>query len=268
MNGQSGKAGRPEKEPIKEVRILLILPAYNEEKSILSAVGQIRRAAFPDGLQVDYLVIDDGSTDRTAGLCRKHGIPCLSLIQNLGIGGAVQTGYLYAERENYDIAVQFDGDGQHDIGSLEALIAPVAAGECDFTVGSRFTGNISDRGAKGAPQSGGFQSTFLRRLGIRYLSTLIRLATGRRIRDVTSGYRAANREVIRFFVRNYPADYPEPESLVRLFRNGFRVREVPANMFPRKEGKSSISALRSVYYMLKVTLSILYAATQKEGKLS
>ena len=184
------------------MRLLLILPAYNEEKSILSTVEQIRRASFPDTLTVEYLVINDGSTDRTAALCREHGIPCLSLLQNLGIGGAVQTGYLYAARRGYDIAVQFDGDGQHDIHSLETLTAPLVEGSCDFVVGSRFL-----------REEGGFRSTFLRRVGIRYLSSLIFLVTGQRIRDVTSGYRAANRAVIRFFARDYPVDYPEPDKL-------------------------------------------------------
>ncbi len=237
------------------MKILLILPAYNEEKSILRTVEQIRNAAFPDWMKVDYLVINDGSGDRTGEVCREAGIPCVTLVQNLGIGGAVQTGYLYAARKGYDTAVQFDGDGQHDIRSLEALVTPIAQGQCDFTVGSRFV--------EGAES--GFQSTALRRFGIRYLSGLIYFATGQRIRDVTSGFRAANREALAFLARNYPVDYPEPESLVRLHRRRFRVLEVPVNMFPREAGASSIHSLKSAYYMLKVTAAIVYAAIQKEG---
>ena len=237
------------------MRILLILPAYNEEQSILRTVRQIREASFPPSMKVDYIVINDGSNDGTERVCRENGIPCISLVQNLGIGGAVQTGYLYACLRDYDIAVQFDGDGQHDIRSLPALTEPIMRGECDFTVGSRFVGEES-----------GFRSTALRRIGIRYLSAVIRLAAGVRVADVTSGYRAASREAVRFLARKYPVDYPEPESLVQLHRRGFRIREVPANMFPRGGGKSSIGSFRSVYYMCKVTLAILCAAVQRTEK--
>ena len=234
------------------MKVLLILPAYNEEETILSTVRQIREADLPAWLDVDYIVINDGSTDATGRLCRENGVPCVSLIQNLGIGGAVQTGYLYAALEGYDAAVQFDGDGQHDIRSLPALLAPISDGSFDFAVGSRFL-----------DKSSSFQSTLPRRIGIGYLSALIRLVTGQRIADVTSGYRAANRAVLQYFARSYPVDYPEPESLVHLRKQGFRVCEVPVNMFERAGGKSSISFLRSIYYMFKVTLAILCAATRR-----
>lgn len=234
------------------MRILLILPAYNEEQTILQTVRQIQETTFPEGMEVDYIVINDGSTDGTAALCRQHQLKCLSLIQNLGIGGAVQTGYLYAARYEYDIAVQFDGDGQHDIRSLADLVKPVMEGRCDFSVGSRFlTG------------SSGFRSTALRRVGINYLSGVIRLVTGQKITDVTSGYRAGNRKVIQYFAHNYPVDYPEPESLVQLHKKGLTICEVPVNMFERSGGKSSINCFRSIYYMIKVTLAILFAAMQK-----
>ena len=235
------------------MRILLILPAYNEQDSILNTVAQIRAADFPTGMQVDYVVIDDGSSDTTARLCRENGVPCVSLIRNLGIGGAVQTGYLFARAHGYDAAVQFDGDGQHDIASLPALLAPIANGTHDFVVGSRFI-------APGA----GFRSTALRRFGIRLLSFLTRCVTGRRIWDVTSGYRAANRDTLCYLAENYPVDYPEPESLVQLLRRGVRVKEVPANMFERAGGSSSIRRLRSAYYMLKVSLAILCAGLQRK----
>ena len=235
------------------MKVLLILPAYNEEKSIVRTVEQIRQTHFSSSLRVDYLVINDGSRDGTAEVCRRNQIPCLSLVQNLGIGGAVQTGYLYACRAGYDIAVQFDGDGQHDIHSLETLLAPVISGTCDFTVGSRFLDGSSV-----------FRSTPLRRFGIRYLSSFIRLLTGHKIHDVTSGYRAANRKATAYLAEHYPVDYPEPESLVHLYRNGFQIQEVPVNMFSREEGVSSIHSFKSVYYMLKVTLAILCAAFRKE----
>jgi len=238
------------------MKLLLILPAYNEEGNICNTVAAIRRyQETPHAVDVDYIVINDGSTDGTERVCRENGIKCLSLVQNLGIGGAVQTGYLYAVRKGYDIAVQFDGDGQHDIDSLDALIAPILSGEADFTVGSRFL----------EPHSG-FRSTWLRRVGIRYLSALLRLVSGVRICDVTSGYRAANRDVLALLARDYPVDYPEPESLVFLQKNGFRLKEVQVNMFERAAGKSSISSWKSVYYMIKVSFAILCAAMQeKEG---
>lgn len=239
------------------MRILLIIPAFNEQASIIRTVDMIRAASFPAGLQVDYLVIDDGSTDMTAQLCREHGVPCVSLVRNLGIGGAVQTGYLYAMEHGYDAAVQFDGDGQHDIASLPALLQPIADETQDFVVGSRFV-------TPGA----GYRSTPLRRIGIRLLSLLTLCVTGRRIWDVTSGYRAANRRTLCYLAENYPADYPEPESLVHLLRHGARVAEVPVNMFARSGGSSSIGSLRSGYYMLKVSLAILCAGLQrKEGQL-
>ena len=238
------------------MKVLLILPAYNEEETIVSTVGQVRAASFPEGMQVDYVVINDGSTDRTEALCRQNGIPCISLVQNLGIGGAVQTGYLYASLSGYDVAVQFDGDGQHDIHSLEALVAPIAEGRANFTVGSRFL----------VEGSSGFQSTFMRRVGIGYLSSVIRLLTGERVRDVTSGYRAADRKAMQYLAGDYPIDYPEPESLVQLHKQRLRIEEVPVNMFERGGGKSSIHSLKSAYYMIKVTMAVLCAAIQKGGK--
>lgn len=235
-------------------KVLLVIPAYNEEETIVNTVQKIRDARFPSGLDVDYIVINDGSNDSTETLCRENHIPCVSLVQNLGIGGAVQTGYIYAlmGENEYDIAVQFDGDGQHDIASLETLVAPIVEGRCDLTLGSRFIDNSS-----------AFHSTALRRAGIRYLSFLIRLVTGRKLADVTSGYRAAGRKAIEYLSRNYPLDYPEPESLVLLCRQGFTVCEVPVNMFERSGGQSSIRSFRSIYYMLKVTMAVLCAAMRK-----
>lgn len=237
---------------MNKTRALLILPAYNEAAVIQKTVQGILEAPPVEGLEVDYIVINDGSTDETKELCRQNGIRCLSLVQNLGIGGAVQTGYLYAALNGYDIAVQFDGDGQHDIRSLGALVAPILEGRCDFVVGSRFLEG-----------SGSFRSTWLRRIGIRYLSFVLRLVTGRKVADVTSGYRAANRKALLYLAENYPVDYPEPESLVHLYKQGLRVEEAPVNMFARMTGSSSIHSLRSVYYMVKVTLAILCAAMRR-----
>ncbi len=238
------------------MKLLLILPAYNEEGNILKTVNSItafRASKGVAGVEVDYLVINDGSTDGTEAICRKNGLNCLSLVQNLGIGGAVQTGYLYAYKNNYDIAVQFDGDGQHDIESLPDLLAPILEGTADFSVGSRFL-----------EKSDTFQSTFMRRMGIKWLSFVIRLVSGLKLRDVTSGYRAANKDAIAFLAKNYPMDYPEPESSVALKKNGFRIQEVQVNMFERSSGASSISFGKSIYYMIKVSLAIICAGMQRK----
>lgn len=242
------------------MKILLIIPAYNEERNIVrtvQSVEAIRSEKRNRGYILDYIVINDGSLDNTGEICRDNNIKCINLIQNLGIGGAVQTGYIYACIANYDIAIQFDGDGQHDINSLDKLIAPIIEGKADFVVGSRFV--------KPRKLDDNFQSTFMRRVGIRYLSFLLNLFAGIKVKDVTSGYRAANRHVLEMFANDYPVDYPEPESLVMLAKNSVRISEVGVNMFERAEGKSSIRAWKSVYYMIKVSLAIVCRAFQKSN---
>lgn len=235
-------------------RVLLIIPAYNEEQNIEATIRQITAYPKQERYVLDYIVIDDGSTDRTGEICRQNQYPCVHLVQNLGIGGAVQTGYLYASSHLYDAAVQFDGDGQHDIRSLNAILAPILEGTADFCVGSRFLDRTSQ-----------FRSTALRQVGIRYLSVLLRVLTGLRISDPTSGYRAASAAVAAYFSRQYPVDYPEPESLVLLQKKGFRVSEAPVNMFPRNGGRSSIGWKQSIYYMIKVSLATACACMQKGG---
>lgn len=175
------------------------------------------------------------------------------MIQNLGIGGAVQTGYIYAKLKNYDIAVQFDGDGQHDIESLGELLMPISNGCSDFVIGSRFIEGTSD-----------FKSTLMRRIGIKYLSRLINILTLKKVHDPTSGFRAANKKAINFLAENYPVDYPEPESIVALLRSGISINEVQVNMFERENGVSSINAVKSVYYMVKVSLAILCASFRRK----
>ncbi len=237
-------------------KVLLIIPAYNEAENIAAVCARIedfRRGHTDPRYTVDYIVINDGSADDTEQICRRNHIPVITLARNLGIGGAVQTGYKYAERAGYSIAVQFDGDGQHDIFSLPALLEPILAGDTDLAVGSRFI----------EPNSNEFQSTFMRRVGIRFLSRLIRLFSKQTVLDCTSGYRAANEAVIAHFSKDYPVDYPEPESLVDLSKHGFSYREVAVRMFERSGGASSISPLKSVYYMIKVSLAIIITGTQK-----
>jgi len=195
--------------------------------------------------QIDVIVINDASTDETEAVCRQNRIPFLSLCNNLGIGGAVQCGYKYALAHGYDIAFQFDGDGQHDITSFNALVEPILLGQADFVIGSRFLGH-SD-----------FLSTKLRRIGIRWLSFMIRLLSGKKVSDPTSGYRVANAKIIKYFAEHYPVDFPEPESTMWLLKRGVRVAERPASMFARKHGKSSIRIFDSVYYIIKVSLALL-----------
>ncbi len=238
------------------MKVLLIIPAYNEEANIERVVRTVQ--TFSAGYsrhQVDYVVINDGSTDGTGRICDREGFETVHLIQNLGIGGAVQTGYLLAERLGYDAAVQFDGDGQHDIESLDALLAPIADGSANFVIGSRYLKNAS-----------AFRSTFMRRLGSGILASTIRLFTGFTPSDPTSGYRAADRKAIALLAGDYPDDYPEPESIVFLLRHDMKIAEVSVNMFERTAGVSSISPLKSVRYMFKVSLAIMCTSFRKGGK--
>ena len=224
----------------QDARVLVIVPAYNEEATIEHVVDKL------EGLPYDYIVINDGSTDATPCILDKIEANHIDLCQNIGIGGAVQTGYKYALNNNYQIAVQFDGDGQHDAACIERLIQPILNGEADMTIGSRFVGEGNE-----------FKSTLTRRMGIIILSALIKMVTGQRIYDVTSGFRAVNQTVLRDFVQYYPHDYPEPESLSCMISLGRRVKEVGVIMHERQGGTSSIGAKSALYYMFKVGLAII-----------
>lgn len=220
---------------------LIIIPAYNEVENIENLVDNI----INNYSQYDYIIINDGSKDSTAQICRERGYNFCDLPINLGIGGAVQTGYKYAESNGYSIAVQIDGDGQHDVSQLQKVIEPIENGDADIVIGSRFV------------EKEGFQSSVARRMGIRFLSNLIWLCTGKRILDVTSGYRAVNSRFIHLYAENYPNDYPEPEALVVAVLNKGQIIEVPVVMNERQAGTSSIRAGKSIYYMIKVTLAII-----------
>lgn len=230
------------------MQVLVIIPAYNEEESILSTTKAIIAAGF------NYLVVNDGSRDKTLELCRKHNLNVLNLPRNLGIGGAVQAGHMYALEHDYDIDIQFDGDGQHDAAYLGALVDAVEQG-ADIAIGSRYLENTD-----------GFKSTFMRRVGITWLSTWIRLFRKQTITDPTSGFRACGRHAIELFCTTYPYDYPEPESIVTALGNGLTVREVPVVMHERQGGQSSISPLKGAYYMIKVTLAIAISALSNRSK--
>lgn len=219
-------------------KILVMIPAFNEENSI-SGVVQDVLAAVPEAA---VLVVDDGSTDDTARHAKSAGALLLQLPFNLGIGGAVQSGYLYAKRNGYDVAVQIDGDGQHDPVFIRDMLRQL--GGCDLVVGSRFLSNE------------GFRSTATRRVGIGILSGLLKVLTGKRFTDPTSGFRVANRQVIEHCAESYPQDFPEVESLLHLHREGLVIVESPVVMRQRAFGKSSISWTKSLWYMLKVSLSL------------
>ncbi len=226
---------------------IIIIPAYNEAGNIVNTVMDIKKSA-PD---FDYLVVNDCSTDNTLEILKENKFKYINLPINLGIGGAVQTGYRYAYYHGYETAVQFDGDGQHDAAYLGTLLYTLQSSGSDMVIGSRFI------------QNEGFQSSKLRRVGIRYFTRLIKLTTGQVITDPTSGMRMINRRLLKEFANSYPKDYPEPESAVTALKRGYRISEVPVKMRSRAEGESSISMGKSVYYMIKVSLAILIAAIMK-----
>jgi glycosyltransferase involved in cell wall biosynthesis len=223
------------------MRVAAIVPAFNEARN-LPRLAEALRAHAP---ALEVCLVDDGSTDDTAQVAASLGWTVLPLPMNLGIGGAVQAGYLWALERGHDVAVQIDGDGQHDPAFLETLIAPIRAGQADVVIGSRFL------------SEGGFRSTLVRRAGIRYLSWFLRLRCGARVTDPTSGFRAAGRQAIALFARYYPSDYPEPEAVALTRRAGLRLAEVPVRMHEREHGRSSITMLRSLYYLVKVSLALV-----------
>lgn len=233
-------------------KILVIIPAYNEEESILNVCKSIHESS----LSLDCIVINDASTDATKAVCEKNHLPYVDLIHNLGIGGAVQTGYRYALENNYDIAIQFDGDGQHNVDYIEKILKSIINKQADLVIGSRFVEDNNE----------GFKSTKARRFGIRIISTLIKFVTGKTISDPTSGFRACNKGVIKLFSETYPIEYPEPPSSVKLLRNGYVIKEVPVIMNERKLGVSSIKRWKSVYYMINVCLSILIESIKGKSK--
>lgn len=226
---------------------LIIIPAYNEESNIEKTVDAIQKNA--QGF--DYVIINDCSLDNTRKICEEKGYNIVNLPINLGIGGAVQTGYRYALENDYDVAVQVDGDGQHDPEFLNIMAEYLEKENLDMVIGSRFI------------EKEGFQSSKLRRIGIVFFSVLIKTLTGVKITDPTSGLRMAGKNVIALFAEDYPRDYPEPESVVTVIRRGMKVEEIPVVMKEREGGVSSISLKKSVYYMVKVTLAILIERIRK-----
>jgi glycosyltransferase involved in cell wall biosynthesis len=223
-------------------KILIIVPAYNEEGNIRNTIKEILSL----DLTTSIIVVNDGSGDNTEEEARSAGAQVLSLPFNLGIGGAVQTGFIFAKEHSFDIAVQVDGDGQHDVSYVPQLIEPLLRDEADMTVGSRFL-----------PPYLGYQSSFIRRIGIDFFAQLISFITQYKVTDPTSGFRAYNKKMINIFAEYYPQDFPEPEAISVGGRYQARITEIPVQMRKRTSGNSSIRYFKSLYYMIKVTFAIL-----------
>jgi hypothetical protein len=232
-------------------KILVIIPAYNEEESVKKVILEVRHYLA----EADILLVNDGSTDLTSERARSSGVLVLDLPFNLGIGGAVQAGYKYAYEKGYSIAIQVDGDGQHDPKEIPKLVEVLKKKKVDMVIGSRFLVHTE------------YRSSIMRRLGISIFSNLISAIGGQKITDPTSGFRAANHKAIQLFASNYPQDYPEPEAVILLHRSRLKMEEVPVGMSERYAGESSITRMRSAYYMVKVLLAILVDCFKKRPSL-
>ena len=238
---------------MKNKKTLLIIPAYNEEDNILNTLKKIEKYNKEYKSNYDVIVINDGSKDNTENILIENNVPHITLVHNLGIGGAVQTGYKYAYENNYDIAVQFDGDGQHDINYVKDIIKPIIDEKADFTIGSRYIDKNSSK----------FKSTAARQVGIKLISTFIKLVTHKKIYDTTSGFRACNKDIIENFSKEYPLEYPEPITTTELLKKGYKISEVAVSMNEREGGVSSIKAWKNAYYMINVLLSILLVGIRR-----
>lgn len=238
------------------MKVLVIIPAFNEELNIKNTCEKLDKVKDKLDFRLDYIVINDGSTDNTEKICKENNLPVINLVHNLGIGGAVQTGYKYALKNNYDIAIQFDGDGQHDENYINDLVNSIMNDKVNMTIGSRYIENLSE-----------FKSTKIRQLGISILSFILKITTGKKIYDMTSGFRAIDKNVIKLFASDYPNDYPEPETIISVLKKGYNVKEIPVKMNKREHGKSSITPLKSIYYMLKVSFAmIIRSIIERRGK--
>ncbi|MSO96066.1 MAG: glycosyltransferase family 2 protein [Thermoleophilia bacterium] len=229
-------------------RIVAIVPAFNEAGAIGGVVDAIR-AADP---AYDVVVIDDGSSDETGAIARSRGAAVVTLPYNVGIGGTVQTGFKYALEHGYETAVRLDGDGQHDPGELGKLLGPIHRDEADIVTGSRFIDG-----------SGEYRPPLARRIGIVWFARIVSLLIRQQVTDTTSGFQALNRKGIALFAGDYPNDYPEVEAMVLVFKHRLRLVEVPVTMRGRETGQSSITFVRSIYYVFKVTLALFMAMVRR-----
>ena len=250
------KLGGKENEMTKPSKVAIIIPCHNEQDSIIKLIEEINNTRFSEQFIVMPIVVNDCSTDNTKVLLVSNNIPFLDLSVNLGIGGAMQAGFKYAYQNGFDIAVQMDGDGQHPPKELEKIIEPIYTNKADVAIGSRYI------------DKQGFQSSFLRRLGINYFKWLNKCLVGAIISDSTSGYRVFNRKALEIVSTYYPDEYPESESIVLFSLNNIRIIEVSVIMRERQGGKSSIRTYKTIYYMFKVTLGtiFLYIRLKFNGK--
>lgn len=223
------------------MKAMVAIPAYNEGKNIFSVVEAVK-FHHPE---VDVVVINDGSRDNTGREAQRAGAFVINLPQNLGIGGAVQTGYIYAKKKGYDAVIQIDGDGQHNPKDLSKMLEAIEKDKVDMVIGSRFVEKTD------------YKSSSMRKLGINFFSRFVSFVCKEDFSDTTSGYRAVNKKVIELFARYYPRDYPEVETIVYASKRGVRIKEISVDMNERQGGKSSITPIRSIYYMIKVTCAIL-----------
>lgn len=229
-------------------KVLLVIPSYNEEDNVLNNYKKIVDYNKKYKSNYDAIIINDGSRDKTEAICIENNIPHITLVHNLGIGGAVQTGYKYAYDNGYDIAIQFDGDGQHDIRYVKDIILPIKNKRANMVIGSRFIDDSSSE----------FKSSRSRRMGINMISFFIKLVTGKKIYDTTSGFRAIDKDLIEKFSNSYPVEYPEPVSTTEILKDGYKIEEVAVSMNERIGGVSSLGKFwKQIYYMINVILSIL-----------
>jgi len=229
-------------------RVAVIVPAYNEENTIGVVVRRVRYL----GEGYDAIVINDDSSDKTCSVARQEGAIVIDLPCNLGIGGAVQTGFRYAFLNDYDVCVQVDGDGQHPATEIPNLVRVLIDDGYDIVIGSRFVERTD------------YNISVMRRVGIHIISMFLRVSTGMTVKDPTSGFRAINKKAIRLFAVEYPQDFPEPESLIFAHKYGFKIKEVPSAMINRMHGASSITPLKSAYYMIKVLLAMFIDLFKKK----
>ncbi len=223
-------------------KILVIIPAFNEENNIVNTIKQIKSLS----LVKDILVINDGSSDQTAANAKEEGVFVVSLPYNLGIGAAVQAGFQFAYKKDYEYVIRVDADGQHDVNYINDLLVPVLNRDADIAIGSRFIKPFT-----------GYQSSFVRRVGINFFAQLLSFLTSQHITDPTSGFQALNRKALKVFSKYYPNDFPEPEAIVVAGRYKLKIKEIPVKMNKRASGSSSIRYLKTLYYMIKVTFAIL-----------
>ncbi len=232
-------------------KVLIVIPCYNEEASLPSVLSELRQTVLPHNYQLSVLVINDCSKDNTSAVAKNGHATVIDLPVNLGIGGAVQTGIIYARDNDFDMAIQLDGDGQHPPKELSKLINFHLQSGANIVIGSRFL------------EKQGFQSSFARRLGIKYFHLLNRLFTGQHVYDSTSGFRLFDRSAISIAATKYPDEYPEPESLVIFSKAGLQIAEVPVIMSERLGGQSSIRHFASLYYCIKVSLAMFFSFIRK-----